>query len=68
MYGIVKRFGSYDESVIDHRNEQPLAIALATIVVVWMAFGLTFAPGHLGVHSGSWATGAAALIDASVMR
>ena len=68
MYGIVRRFGSYDESVIDYRNERPLAIALATIVVVWMAFGLTFASGHLRVHSGSWATGAAALNDASVMR
>ena len=33
--------GLYDEGVIDDRNQRPLTIALATIVVVWMlAFGL----------------------------
>lgn len=69
MYGIVKSFGSYDESVIDQRNERPLTIAFATILLVWaMAFGLTFASAHVGGHSGSWTSGAMAAIGSSVAR
>ena len=69
MYGIVKKFGSYDESVIDQRNERPLTIAFATIVVVWaMVFGLTFASAHAGGHSASWTSGVVAVIGSSVAR
>ena len=33
--------GLYDESMIDNRNERPLAIAFATIVMAWMlVFGV----------------------------
>ena len=54
MSGILKHSGALDESLVDDRNERPLTIALATIVVVWsMAFALTLASGHVGsgVHS-----------------
>jgi len=44
--------GLYDEGAIDDRNERPLTIALATIVVVWLvAFGLVSASGHVGALS-----------------
>ena len=34
--------------LIDDRNERPLTIALATIVMVWsLAFALTFGSAHL---------------------
>jgi hypothetical protein len=42
--------GLYDESVIDDRNERPLMIAFATIVTVWMAFGLVSASAHVGAQ------------------
>ena len=55
MYSIAKA----QESLLDKRNEQPLTIALATIVLVWtLAFGLTTASTHFGAHMPS---------DASVM-
>ena len=44
--------GLYDEGVIDDRNQRPLTIALATIVVVWMlAFGLVSVSAHIGAGS-----------------
>ena len=40
----------YDE--IDHRNERPLTIAFATIVMVWMlAFGIVSVSAQLGAQS-----------------
>jgi hypothetical protein len=52
MYSIAKA----QESLLDKRNEQPLMIALATIVLVWtLAFGLTTASTHLGAHMPSQA-------------
>jgi exosome complex RNA-binding protein Csl4 len=64
MYGIAKHSGSFDELLIDDRNERPLTIALATIVVVWsMAFALTFASGHLGALSAHSPNGATALMS-----
>ena len=37
---------------IDHRNERPLTIAFATIVMVWMlAFGIVSVSAQLGAHS-----------------
>ncbi len=52
MSGIWKLTGSLDESLVDDRNERPLTIALATIVLVWaMAFGLTLASGHIGART-----------------
>ena len=47
-----KHVNSFDDVLIDDRNERPLTIALATIVMVWsMAFALTFASGHLSARS-----------------
>jgi hypothetical protein len=44
--------GLYDEGLIDDRNQRPLTIALATIVVVWMlAFGLVSVSAHIGARS-----------------
>jgi hypothetical protein len=44
--------GLYDEGVIDDRNQRPLTIALATIVVVWMVvFGLVSVSAHIGALS-----------------
>ena len=44
MFNRVRQSSSFDGIVIDDRNERPLAIALATIIMVWLfAFALTFA-------------------------
>jgi hypothetical protein len=44
--------GLYDESLIDGRNERPLTIAFATIVMVWMlAFGIVSVSAQIGVQS-----------------
>lgn len=44
--------GLYDGSMIDDRNERPLTIGLATIVVVWMlAFGIVSVSAQLGAQS-----------------
>ena len=54
------------EFVIDDRNERPLTIALATIIMVWsFAFALTFASGHTGANSASWLSGAAAVTSST---
>ena len=46
---------SFDGVVIDDRNERPLAVALATIVVVWsVAFAMTFASTHSSRHNADW--------------
>jgi hypothetical protein len=44
MFNTIRHSSSFDGIVIDDRNERPLMIALATIIVVWLfAFALTFA-------------------------
>jgi hypothetical protein len=44
--------GFYDEGLIDHRNERPLAVAFATILLVWtLAFGVASASGQLQARS-----------------
>ena len=44
--------GFYDEGLIDHRNERPLAVAFATILIVWtLAFGLVSLSGELHAQS-----------------
>jgi hypothetical protein len=59
MFNTVRQSSSFDGIVIDDRNERPLTIALATIIVVWLfAFALTFASGH---NPASWLGGAAAI-------
>jgi hypothetical protein len=46
------------ESVINDRNQRPLTIALATILIVWMvAFGLVFVLTQIGADSGLLADG-----------
>jgi hypothetical protein len=57
----------YDEGLIDHRNERPLAVAFATILVVWtVAFGLVSASGQLNAQPRSFADGCAAAISTMV--
>jgi len=59
--------GFYDKGLIDHRNERPLAVAFATIVVVWaLAFGMVSASGQLNTQSRSFADGCAAAISTMV--
>jgi hypothetical protein len=52
--------GLYDESLIDDRNERPLTIAFATIVMVWMlAFGIVSVSAQIGAQSHHMAESAA---------
>jgi hypothetical protein len=54
--------GLYDESLIDDRNERPLTIAFATIVMVWMlAFGIVSVSAQIGAQSHHMAEGAASI-------
>jgi hypothetical protein len=54
----------YDQGLIDHRNERPLAVACATILVVWtLAFGLVSASGRLNAQPRSFADGCTAAIS-----
>ena len=62
MFNTARQSGSFDGIVIDARNERPLTIALATIIMVWsLAFALTFASDHTGANSASWLSGALAV-------
>jgi hypothetical protein len=55
LFGNVRQSSPFDGILIDDRNERPLTIALATIVMVWsFAFALTLASGHTGANSASW--------------
>jgi hypothetical protein len=57
----------YDEGLIDHRNDRPLAVAFATILIVWtLAFGLASASGQLNTQPRSFADGCAAAISTMV--
>ena len=52
--------GLYDVNMIDDRNERPLTIAFATIVMVWMlAFGIVSA--QIGAQSHHVADSAASI-------
>jgi len=54
--------GLYDESLIDDRNERPLTIAFATIVMVWMlAFGVVSVSAQIGAQSHHMAESAASI-------
>jgi hypothetical protein len=54
--------GLYDQSLIDDRNERPLTIAFATIVMVWMlAFGIVSVSAQIGVQSHHMAESAASI-------
>ena len=62
MFGNVRQSSPFDGILIDNRNERPLTVALATIIMVWsLAFALTFASAHTGANSASWPSGAAAI-------
>ena len=51
MSGTAKRYESPEASLLDDRNEQPLMIALMTILAVWsLAFALTFASADLSAR------------------
>jgi hypothetical protein len=44
MFGNVKQSSPFGGVLVDTRNERPLVIALATIILLWaMVFALTFA-------------------------
>ena len=58
--------GFYDEGLIDHRNTRPLAVAFATIVVVWLAFGLVSLSGQLHAQSSHFAHGCAQMISTMI--
>ena len=61
-----KHANSFNGILIDERNERPLTIALATIVMVWsMAFALTFASGHLSARSALSFDSAAAVMSST---
>jgi hypothetical protein len=65
MFGNVRQSSAFDGILIDDRNERPLTVALATIVMVWsFAFALTLASGHTGANSASW-LGAPAAVTSS---
>jgi hypothetical protein len=66
MYGNVRQSSPFDGILIDDRNERPLTVALATIIMVWsFAFALTFASGHTGANSASWLSGVAAVTSST---
>ncbi|HEY5207478.1 MAG TPA: hypothetical protein VIJ63_23190 [Roseiarcus sp.] len=57
----------YDEGLIDHRNERPLAVAFATILIVWaLAFGLVSVSGRHHAQARSFADGCGAAISTMV--
>jgi hypothetical protein len=63
MLRILGSSGLYNESVIDHRNERPLTIALATILVVWLlAFGIVSVSAEIGAQLHHVAQSAAAIV------
>jgi hypothetical protein len=54
--------GLYDESLIDDRNERPLTMAFATIVMVWMlAFGIVSVSAQIDAQSHHMAQSAASI-------
>ena len=64
MSRILANSGFYDEGLIDHRNERPLAVAFATILIVWtLAFGLVSVSGQLHAQSGNLAGSCARMIS-----
>jgi hypothetical protein len=64
MSRILANSAFYDEGLIDHRNERPLAVAFATILIVWtLAFGLVSLSGQVHAQSGHLADGCARMIS-----
>jgi hypothetical protein len=56
--------GFYDQGVIDHRNERPLTIAFATILLMWtLTFGIASVSAHLPALACPFAHGSAAAIS-----
>jgi hypothetical protein len=66
MFSNLRQSSSFDGILIDDRNERPLTVALATILVGWsLAFALTFASGHAGANSASWLGSPAAVTSST---
>jgi hypothetical protein len=64
MSRILANSGFYDEGLIDHRNERPLAVAFATILLVWtLLFGFVSVSSQLHAQSGNLANGCARVIS-----
>jgi kynureninase len=67
MSRILANSGFYDEGLIDHRNTRPLAVAFATILIVWtLAFGLVSVSAQLHAQSGHFANGCARAISTMI--
>jgi hypothetical protein len=59
----------YDQNMIDDRNLGPLAIAFATILVVWMlVFGLVFVSAQIVAQSHNVAESSAPAALATTVR
>jgi hypothetical protein len=59
----LEKSGLYDAGVIDGRNERPLTIAFATIVLAWMlVFGIVSVSAQLGAHSHHMVESAASMV------
>ena len=57
-----RKFRPLRPKLIDDRNERPLTIAFATIVMVWMlAFGIVSVSAQIGVQSHHMAESAASI-------
>jgi hypothetical protein len=68
MSRILASSGFYDEGLIDHRNTRPLAVAFATILVVWtLAFGLVSLSDRLHAQSANLA-GDCARVFSTMMK
>jgi hypothetical protein len=64
MSNNLRQSSPFDGMLMDDRNERPLTVALATILVVWsLAFALTWPSGHTGANPASWLSGAAAVMS-----
>jgi hypothetical protein len=59
--------GFYDEGLIDNRNERPLAVAFATLLVWTLAFGLASVSGQVQAQPGNIASGCVQAIS-TMMR
>jgi hypothetical protein len=65
MFYNLRQSSPFDGILFDDRNERPLTVALATILLVWsLAFALTFA-SHTGANSVSWLGAPATVISST---
>ena len=62
MFRHSKQSSPFDGMLIDARNERPMMIALATILMVWsLVFVAAFATGRSGAQPAHWDAASAIL-------